>query len=376
MLQRLLAMLRKEYLQFFRDRALIYIVLYLFTVEIYVAGSGFNIEVRNYPTAIYDRDNTQLSVQLAEKFRLPYFRVTHLIYSDSEMVTLLNKGTVSLVLVIPYGFARDLVEKNHAEVQAIADGTLSNTALLALGYASQIAGEFAQEVGRRLGRTVPGAEHLQPQVKLKPRVKYNPNQKAEWFSSLMELFSVITVVSILLPAAAMVREKERGTIEQLMVTPITPVEIMLAKVISMASIVLVSSFLSLFLVIYPIFALPWRGNMLLYMVATALFVFSATGVGLLIATVCRNLPQTILFLLIVLPPIMFLSGSWTALEAMPLGMRLITYISPLKYYIIIAYGILLKGAGLTQLWPEFVGLIVLGLLLFGFCAVRFRRHFG
>jgi ABC-2 type transport system permease protein len=341
-----------------------------------VAGTGFNIEVRNYPTAIYDRDNTQYSVQLAEKFRLPYFRVTHLINSDSEMQALLDKGTVSLVLVIPHNFARSLVEKNYAEVQAIADGTLSNTALLAMGYASQIAQEFAYDIGRRLGRSAPGTEHLRPQVKLKPRVDYNPNQKAEWFASLIELFSVITLVAILLPAAAMVREKERGTIEQLLVTPITPVEIMLAKVISMASIVLVSSILSLFLVIYPIFGLPWRGNLLLYLVATALYVFSATGVGLLIATVCRTLPQTILFLLMVVPPILFLSGSWTPPEAMPAGMRLITYISPLKYYIIIAYGILLKGAGLIPLWEEFVGLTVLGLLLFGFCAFQFRRSFG
>lgn len=376
MLQRLATLLRKEYLQFFRDRALIYIVLYVFTIEIYVAGTGFNIEVRNYPTAIYDRDNTQLSVQLAEKFRLPYFRVTHLIYSETEMEALLDQGTVSLVLVIPHGFARDLAKRNQAEVQAIVDGTLSNTALLALGYASQIAHEFAQELGERLGRVVPGRDHLSPQVKLKPRVIYNPNQKAEWFASLIELFSVITLVAILLPAAAMVREKEHGTIEQLLVTPITPVEIMLAKVISMASIVLVASLLSLFLVIYPIFNLPWRGNLLLYMAATALYVFSATGVGLLIATVCRTLPQTILFLLMIIPPILFLSGSWTPAEALPTWMRLVTHLSPLKYYLAIAYGILLKGAGLIQLWDDFVGLTILGLLLFAYCAFRFRQHFG
>lgn len=376
MLQSLAALLRKEYLQFFRDRAMIYIVLYVFTVEIYVAGAGFSIEVRNYPTAVYDRDNTQLSVQLAEKFRQPYFRVTRLIYSDLEMETLLNKGTVSLVLVIPHNFARSLVEKNHAEVQAITDGTLSNTALLALAYAGQIAQEFAQEVGGRWGRSEPGAEHLRPQVKLKPRIAFNPNQKAEWFASLIELFNLITLVSILLPAAATVREKEHGTMEQLLVTPITPVEIMLAKVISMASIVLAASSLSLFLVIYPVFNLPMRGNLLLYLSATALYVFSATGVGLLIATVCRTLPQTILFLLMLMAPILFLSGSWTPPEALPVWMRLVTYLSPLKYYLTIAYGILLKDAGLAHLWPEFAGMTALGLLLFSFCAFRFRRHFG
>ena len=135
---RLGALLRKEYLQFGRDRALIGIVLYVFTIEIYLAGTGFNIEVRNYPTAIFDRDLTQWSVQLAEKFRLPYFRVTGLITSEDQMVDLLNRGEVSLVVVIPHGFARSLAENNQASLQAVTDGTLSNTSLLALGYTDQI----------------------------------------------------------------------------------------------------------------------------------------------------------------------------------------------------------------------------------------------
>ncbi|MBW1991029.1 MAG: ABC transporter permease, partial [Deltaproteobacteria bacterium] len=293
-----------------------------------------------------------------------------------EMERLLNKGIVSLILVIPDNFARHLVEKNHAEVQVITDGTLSNTALLALAYASQIVQKFAQEVGYRWGRSKPGAEHLRPQVKLKPRIVFNPNQKYEWFISLMELFSVITMLAIYLPAAAAVREKEAGTIEQLLVTPATPVSIMLAKVISMASIVVAASCLSLFLVIYPVFSLPWRGNLFLYLAATALYVFSATGVGLFIATVCRTLPQTILFLLMLLTPILFLSGSWTPPEAMPVWMRLITLLSPLKYYISVAYGILLRNAGLGHLWPDLVGMTVLGLLFFSFCAFRFQQRFG
>lgn len=376
MWQRLVSLLRKEYLQFFRDRALIYIVLYAFTIEIYVAGTGFNIEVLNYPTGIFDRDNTQLSVQLAEKFRMPYFQVSHLIYSDQEMQDLLDRGMVSMVVVIPHGFARSLYEKNYATVQAITDGTLSNTALLAMAYAGQIAGEFAQEVGRRRGKSGSKADSLAPRVVLKPRVAYNPNQKAEWFAGLIELFSVITMISILLPAAAMVREKERGTIEQLLVTPVRPVEIMVAKVISMASIVLAASFLSIFLVVYPIFKLPWQSNLGLFFLATALYVFSATGVGMLIATMCRTLPQTILLVLMIITPILFLSGSWTPMEAMPPALQLITYLSPLKYYLNIAYNILLKGAGWNNLWDHFVGLIILGSLLFGFCAFKFRRHFG
>jgi ABC-2 type transport system permease protein len=166
MLARLGALLRKEYLQFFRDRSLIYIVLYVFTIEIYMAGTGFNIEVKNYPTAIFDRDRSQWSVQLAEKFRLPYFRVTENLTTDAQMVDLLNRGAVSLVVVIPHGFARSLLENRQASIQVVTDGTLSNTSLLALGYADQIAQTFAQELGRRLGQVNPQQERRQPQVKL------------------------------------------------------------------------------------------------------------------------------------------------------------------------------------------------------------------
>ena len=371
---RLGALLRKEYLQFWRDRSLIYIVLYVFTLEIYMAGNGFNIEVRNYPTAIFDRDRTQWSVQLAEKFRLPYFRVCDNITTDAALVDLLNRGTVSLAVVIPHGFARSLMERNQASIQVITDGTLSNTSLLALGYADQITQRFAEELSRRLGRLDPHRER--PRVELKPRVLYNPNQKGQWFAGLIELFSVITLVSLLLPAAAMVREKESGTIEQLLVTPVRPVEIMAAKIISMASIVLAASLCSLFLIIFPVFQLPWRGNLALFLAATALYVFCATGVGMFIATICRNLPQTILFVIMIIGPILFLSGSWTPIEAMPPLLGTLTYISPLKHYLSLAYPILLKGAGLAALWPDFVNLAIIGFSLFGICAWQFRRQFS
>jgi ABC-2 type transport system permease protein len=376
MLARLGALLRKEYFQFLRDRSLIYIVLYVFTIEIYMAGTGFNIEVKNYPTAIFDRDRTQWSLQLAEKFRLPYFRITQNITTDAEMVDLLNRGAVSLVVVIPHGFARSLMDKNVASIQAVTDGTLSNTSLLALGYADQIAQTFVQELGRRLGKVNPQLERLQPQVELKPRVLYNPNQKGQWFAGLIELFSVITLVSLLLPAAAMVREKESGTIEQLLVTPVNPVEIMSAKIISMASIVLVASLCSLFLIIFPVFDLPWRGSLILFFGATALYVFCATGFGMFIATICRNLPQTILFVIMIIAPILFLSGSWTPIEAMPPLLGYITYLSPLKHYLAIGYNILLKGAGLAALWPDFLNLSLIGFGLFAVCAFQFRRHFS
>jgi ABC-2 type transport system permease protein len=374
MLRRLASLLAKEYRQFFRDRALIYVMLYVFTLEIYVAGTGFNIEVKNYPTAIYDRDNTQVSVRLAEKFRLPYFRVDRLIYTDQEMEELLKSGRVSLVVVIPQGFAKHLAAGRPAPLQAIADGTLSNTALLALGYVETISGRFARELAWEAGPDTAG--RTAPRLTFEPRVLFNPNLKPQWFISLIELFAVITMVSMLLPAAAMVREKEYGTLEQLLVTPLRASEIMLAKVLSMASLVIISSLLSLFLVIYPIFGLPVQAGVPFFLVSTALYVFCTTGVGLLIATLCRTLSEAVLFLLMILGPILFLSGSWTPVEAMPPLMRLITYLSPLRYYLNLGEGLLLRGAPWHYLLADFLGLAVLGSLLFVFCAWRFRKYLG
>jgi len=160
------------------------------------------------------------------------------------------------------------------------------------------------------------------------------------------------------------------------VTPINPVEIMSAKIISMSSIILTASLASLFLIIFPVFNLPWRGSLLLFLGATNLYVFCATGFGMFIATICRNLPQTILLVIMIIAPILFLSGSWTPLEAMPPVLGFITYLSPLKHYLNIAYNILLKGAGLANLWQDFLNLNILGFGLFAICAFQFRRHFG
>ena len=214
-----------------------------------------------------------------------------------------------------------------------------------------------------------------PVVDNRTRVWYNPNQNDAWFMAISELLNVITVFAILLPAAAMVREKERGTIEQLIVSPLTPFQVMAPKVLAMTGVILAATALSLGAVLVGVFGVPFRGSLLLFFAATTLYVVALSGLGLYIATITRNMAQASMLSILVLAPMIFLSGAWTPPEAMPTVARWLMVISPLYYYIDVAYGVILKGAGLDVLGPSFAGIIVIGSVVVGLGLWRFKRQF-
>jgi ABC-2 type transport system permease protein len=207
------------------------------------------------------------------------------------------------------------------------------------------------------------------------RVWFNPNQNDAWFMSISELLNVITAFSILLPAAAMVREKERGTIEQLLVSPLTPIQVMLPKTLAMMLVIQLGIVISLLTVLVPVFHVPIQGSLPLFFCITTLYIINLSGLGLFIATVTRNLAQAAMLSILVLAPMIFLSGIWTPPEAMPAAVRALTVFSPLYYYMDACYGILLKGADLRVLWDSVLGIVVLGCFTVGFGLWRFRRQF-
>jgi len=213
-------------------------------------------------------------------------------------------------------------------------------------------------------------------VEDRQRVYYNPNQSDPWFMSISEMLMVITMLSLMLPAAAAVREKERGTIEQLAVSPLSPTQILLPKVLAMGLAVMGGVAASLFLIIEPIFQVPIKGSIPLFFLATALYVFASSGLGLFIATISRNLGQVVMLVILIMMPLLLLSGAWTPPEAMPTLLREAMHLSPLFYYTEMAYAILLKGAGLDILWKPMLQLALLGSVVFGFGVWRFRRQFG
>ena len=281
-----------------------------------------------------------------------------------------------MVLDIPPHFQRDLLNGQPADVQVLVDS--SNTVLgsLAAGYSAQIIGRYGFEVAlERMGLSEESLDNA-PLLIDQHRVWYNPNQNDRWFIPIAELLTIITILAIMLPAAAAVREKERGTIEQLLVSPLTPVQILLPKVLSMTLVILVGTAASLFLILVPILDVPVKGSLPLFFAVTTLYTVATSGIGLYIATLSRNLAQAAMLAILILMPMVFLSGAWTPPESMPAGLRQAMVFSPLYYFIELGYGILLKGAGLDVLWESLLGLSVLGAVIFGFGALRFRRQLG
>jgi ABC-2 type transport system permease protein len=254
----------------------------------------------------------------------------------------------------------------------------SNSVLgsLATSYAAQIvAGYGVQRAMERL--SVAGAMGgSMPMVNSAHRVWFNPNGLDRWFVPINEMLTMITMLSIMLPAAAMVREKERGTVEQLLVSPLTPLEIMLPKVFAMTMVILLGVTVTVYGVLGPIFHIPFRGNVFLFYILTAIYVFSTAGFGLAISTVVNNLAQVGLMVIMLLSPMLMLSGTFVPPEAMPTVLGYLMLLSPLHHFIEIVMGILLKGVGLDVLWPSVLGMFLLGGAVFGFGTWRFRRQFG
>lgn len=371
---RMAAMTGKELLQLARDSLLLGAVIYLFTIDILMAG-GVKMELNKATVVVHDMDHSMASRELIYRFQPPYFQLGGEILDQKEGLQLLDQGKALAVLDIPSHFQHDLIQGKPADVQLQID--TSNTVLgtLAASYSAQIIGRYSFDVAlQRIGPSDKAVASV-PMLIDQHRIWYNQNQNETWFMSISELLTVITVLAMMLPAAAAVREKERGTIEQLLVSPLTPAQIMLPKVVAMTMVILLGTALSVSLILHGVFHVPMKGSLTLFFAVTALYSFAMSGLGLFVATLSRNLAQAAMLTILLMMPILLLSGAWTPPEAMPPVIRQAMYISPLYYYIEMSYGILLKGAGLKILWDSLFGLTLLGSLVFSFGVWRFRRQF-
>jgi ABC-2 type transport system permease protein len=372
-LRRLRVMTWKELLQLFRDTALMVFFLYSFTGDIYIAASGVSMQLKNAAIATLDGDRSDASRELLSRFQPPYFRPIGELAAARDSITLLDDAGAMAVLDIPPRFQERLQRGEQVSVQLQVDTTNSVLGFLASSYGAQIVGKYGLEAAtRREGLGGIAGPVLQADT----RIWYNPNQNDAWFMGISELLTVVTLFAILLPAAAMVREKERGTIEQLMVTPLSAFQILFPKVIAMTLVILGGSAIALFGILGPVFHVPMRGSLLTFFLITALYVFTTAGLGLLAATVARNLAQVGMLTVVILMPMLLLSGAWTPPEAMPDWMRILAYISPLHYFLDAAYGILLKGAGMDLLWDSVLAMATLGVCVFALGMGRFGRQFG
>lgn len=368
-------MITKELLQLSRDGALVFFFLWAFNVNVFIVGNDMRFQLTNARLVVHDADHSVASRELIHRFHAPFFRFEGEVVQRNEGLRLLDESKVMLVLTIPPRFQESLAGGEQTAVQLQVDTTNSPQGLSAASYAERIVGEFGLEVAARRVGLVGAAEDGLPVIRSEHRVWYNPNQTEAWFQSVVELLNMITVFAILLSAAAMVREKERGTIEQLLVSPLTPFQIMFPKVAAMTLVILMGTAVSLLVIVQGVFHLPVKGSLFLFFSMTALYVFTTAGLGLVISTVTTNQAQVGLMTILVVAPMLLLSGTWTPPETMPEGVRILMVFSPLRYFVDISYGILFKGAGIEILWKPVLAMAVLGGSLFGLGLWRFRRQF-
>ena len=376
-LRQMRVMTAKELRQLARDRVLLFFIVYIFTVHIVIAAGGIQTELRRAGVLVHDADHSAASRELIYRFQPPYFELKREVSNPDAALTLLDRGQAKALLDIPAQFEKTLNEAEQpAVVQMMVDTSNANAGFLASNYGTRIAAGYGQEWARRDLTNAGLDPDKLPVIHNETRIWYNPELNEAWFGTLSDLLTMMTVACILLPAAALVREKERGTIEQLLVAPLTPFQIMASKVLAMILVMLAGTALSLFGIMQPFFGVPARGSLLLFFALTALYAFTNAGLGLITATFARSSAQVGLLIMLIVLPIVMLSGTHTPLESMPVWLQEVMRISPMRYFIVMSYGILLRGAGLNILWDSVLAMAAIGAVLFVLGMWRFRRQFG
>lgn len=357
----------KELRSLRRDRVLLIFVVVAFTFMVYTAGTGGSMDLHNAPVAVVDEDQSVLSEAMVNALQPPWFLPPQTIQTD-DIDRVLDQGTHTFAIVIPNGFERDVREGRQPSVQVNIDATRMSQAFIGSNYIRQLftteAREFVEAGSSR--ETLP--------LELVTRTSFNPNLDGTWFGGAMELIQQITMISIILTGAALIREREHGTIEHLMVMPLSPLEIMLAKVWANGLVILVATAISVTLIIHGLLAMPVRGSILLFLAGTLVHLFSTTSIGILIATVARSMPQLGLLIILVILPLQMLSGAMTPVETMPPVVQAIMQLAPTTHFVGLSQAILYRGADFSIVWPQFLALLSIGLAVFLFALALFRKH--
>jgi ABC-2 type transport system permease protein len=375
MLERLRCMLVKEIIQALRDPRMRFILFVIPLFQTVVFGYAVNTDVRRVSTAVHDRDNTPESRALVDRFRASgYFDVRERVQGEGRVRELMDRGEVKVILRMGRGFGADLRAGREAPLQLILDGTDSNTAGIVLSYAARITAAYngelrTEQLGRRGVAAPPGG------VRLDSRTWFNDNLESRNYYVPAVIANIVLIITMLLSSMAVVREKEIGTMEQIIVTPIRKSEFILGKTIPFIIIGFIDVAV-ITLVAYFWFDVPIRGSLVLLFEATALFLMSTLGFGLFISTISATQQQAMMSSFFFIFPAMLLSGFAFPIENMPVPVQYVTYLNPVRYYLIIIRGIFLKGVGADILWPQLLGLLALGIAILSFAVARFRKTAG
>lgn len=356
----------KELRAFSHDFVLVALVVWAFSFSIVSIARSSLQELHDASIGIADEDQSALSRRISQAFLPPYFKTPRPI-ATHDIERLMNTGALTFVINIPPNFQRDLVGGRQPRLQVYVDATAMMQAGIGAGYIQQI---ISTELNNFLSRSevVP-----RPPVNLDVRIAFNPNVTTAWFTSVMAIINDVTMLAVILAGAAIVREREHGTMDHLLVMPLTPFEIAMSKIWSNALVITVAVGLSLTVVVRGLLGVPIAGSILLFLAGVVIYLFFATAIGIFLGTVARSMPQLGLLYMLVVIPMNMLSGSNTPLESMPPFLRTVMQASPSTHFVSFAQAILYRGAGFDTVWPQFLAVALIGGLFLGLALLRFRR---
>lgn len=371
MSSRIFYVIYKEFIHIVRDPRTLAVMFLIPIMQLMLLGYAMTTDVDHIPTVVLDQDLTSQSRDLIKAYQASnYFDVAHYAATEEELRRLIDKGSARAGLIIPYGYGHDLEKHQSAQVSFVIDGSDPTVARTAFAAAQTVAqAKSIQLAGEKIGLTL---ETL-PGVSVHPRVWYNPNMKSINFMIPGLTALILQFLTTLFTSLSIVREREQGTIEQLMVTPIRPPELILGKVLPYVAIAFFNLAEVLIIGVFW-FGVPIRGSVPLLLAISTLFLLTTLGLGILISTIARTQQEAMYLSFFTLLPSMFLAGFLFPVEAMPTALQVISYVIPLRYMLTVASGIILKGVGLRVLWPEVLAIAIFGVVIFGAAVRRFRKR--
>jgi ABC-2 type transport system permease protein len=347
------------------DKGMLIFIIYVFSVAIYIGGTKTSTELKNGSIAFVDSDKSQLSQRLIDAFYKPRFNTPDIIsYYDIDKK--MDSGYYTFIVLIPSEFEKDVLSNNVPEIQVNIDATRMTQAGIGASYVRNI---INQEIETFLQKS--SENSFNP--KLVTRYKYNQNLTGDWFGSINEIINNIVMISILLSAASLVREREHGTIEHLMVMPLSSFEIMISKILAVCIIVLIGVCFSIFFIVEILLQIPISGSIVLYLFSTFLVLFATTSMGVFIGTVVKNMPQLGMVFILTILPLMMLSGTMSPYESMPLVLQYLMNLMPTSHFVELSQAILFRDAGITIVYKQMINIFLIGVVFFTIALLIFKK---
>lgn len=347
------------------DKGMLIFIVYVFSVAIYIGGTKTSTELKNGSIAFVDSDKSQLSQRLIDAFYKPRFNTPDIIsYYDIDKK--MDSGYYTFIVLIPSEFEKDVLSNNVPEIQVNIDATRMTQAGIGASYVRNI---INQEIETFLKKS--SENSFNP--KLVTRYKYNQNLTGDWFGSINEIINNIVMISILLSAASLVREREHGTIEHLMVVPLSSFEIMISKILAVCIIVLIGVCFSIFFIVEMLLQIPISGSIALYLFSTFLVLFATTSMGVFIGTIVKNMPQLGMVFILTILPLMMLSGTMSPYESMPLVLQYLMNLMPTSHFVELSQAILFRDAGITIVYKQMINIFLIGVVFFTITLLIFKK---